>query len=126
MTARYATILVFGQKRKARMNKRFWDLLKRFERSLGPVGAGMVLDLVDFATFGPIGIFLGYIAGSAVSWYLTGVLGLPMKWRKMISIFGGIYCMVPGTELIPVATIVGACARFFMERERDEKKNTDR
>ncbi len=92
---------------------RFRQLRARFERALGPVAAGVILDLVDLATFGPVGIFLGPLLGGLVGWYLSGVLCIPQRWRFSVAALAGFYCMLPRTEFIPVATIVGALARFF-------------
>jgi hypothetical protein len=35
------------------------DEAKRLNKALGPVMAGFIIDVVDFATFGPIGLVLG-------------------------------------------------------------------
>ncbi|MDP2653349.1 MAG: hypothetical protein Q8Q08_04885 [Candidatus Omnitrophota bacterium] len=97
------------------------DIGKRAERALGPIAAGMILDCVDLATFGPVGLFLGPIVGGVVGWYLAGAAQLPEKWRLPAAILSGVYCMTPGTEIIPVATIIGALSRFWGPSVPDKK-----
>ena len=97
------------------MNKNQSDpeIGKRVERAIGPIFAGMILDLADFMTFGPIGLYLGLFVGLTVGWYLAGLLRLPKKWRVWAAWLAGLYCLVPGTEFLPVATILGGLSRFF-------------
>ena len=85
---------------------------RRFERALGPVGAGLVLDLADFATFGPLGLVAGFLIGSLAGWYLTGALRFPEKWRLPATLLAGLYCTIPFTEFLPLATLIGAMSRF--------------
>jgi hypothetical protein len=105
------------------MNLKKSSFLKRLERAIGPIMAGFILDMVDFLTFGPIGIVLGLFVGSAVGWYLTGVLGVSKKWRVILTWLAAIYCFLPGTELIPVGTIVGALCRFFQPSPEQNKES---
>lgn len=91
------------------------SLRARLRHALGPVLAGLALDLVDFATFGPIGLVLGPFIGGGVGWYLSGLLRLNPRQRLITAILSGIYCMIPFTEFVPVGTLVGAFARFQEE-----------
>ena len=93
--------------------KKLLEIKERFERAIGPIAAGVILDLVDLAMWGTVGLIFGLVIGAAVGWYLSGVLNIPKKWRPTLATLAGIYCMMPQFRLIPVATIVGACARFF-------------
>ena len=93
----------------------------RWERALGPVLAGLTLDLVDLTTFGPMGMLLGLFVGAGVGWYLTGVLGLPRKWRRILTALAAIYCMIPFTEFVPAATVFGALGRFFEPGEKQSE-----
>ncbi|MFA5119205.1 MAG: hypothetical protein WC695_10270 [Candidatus Omnitrophota bacterium] len=97
------------------------DLLKRFERAIGPVTAGFILDMVDFFSWGPAGIILGLFAGSALGWYLSGVLEVTRKWRIILTWLAGLYCFMPGTEYLPVGTVVGALCRFFQPLPQKNK-----
>ena len=89
------------------------DTLRRLNRAFGPVVAGMILDVVDLATFGPIGFFLGIPVGLAVGYWLGSCLGLERKHCLWVGMAAAIYCTMPGTEFIPLGTLVGACARYW-------------
>ena len=88
-------------------------------RALGPIVAGLVIDLVDLATFGPLGIFVGFILGGAAGWYLGRFYGYSETTRWWLALIAGIYCTIPMTEFIPLATLSGAVARFFQEPRSD-------
>ena len=84
----------------------------RLNRAFGPVVAGLVIDLVDLATFGPIGLVLGLPIGGAAGYWMGRSLGLPPKTSLLCALAAGIYCTIPGTEFLPIATLVGAFARY--------------
>ena len=85
---------------------------QRMNRAFGPVVAGLVIDFVDLATFGPIGTYLGLPIGAFAGYWMGRALGLDRKPSLLCALLAGIYCMIPGTEMIPVATVVGALARY--------------
>lgn len=89
------------------------DTARRLNRAFGPVVAGMILDVVDLATFGPLGFFLGIPVGLAAGYWLGTCLGLERKHCVWIAMAAAIYCTMPGTEFIPLGTLVGAFARFW-------------
>ena len=89
------------------------DTARRLNRAFGPVVAGLILDVVDFATFGPIGFFLGIPVGLAAGYWLGSCLGLERRHCVWIAMASALYCATPGTEFIPLGTLVGACARFW-------------
>ena len=89
------------------------DTARRLNRAFGPVVAGVILDVVDFATFGPIGFFLGIPVGLAAGYWLGSCLGLERRHCVWIAMASALYCATPGTEFIPLGTLVGACARFW-------------
>ena len=85
---------------------------QRLNRAFGPVVAGLVIDLVDLATFGPIGLFLGLPIGAFAGYWMGRALGLERKPSLLCALAAGIYCTIPGTEMLPLATLVGAFARY--------------
>ena len=85
---------------------------QRLNRAFGPVVAGLIIDFVDLATFGPIGTYLGLPIGGFAGYWMGRALGLERKPSLLCALLAGVYCMIPGTEMIPVATIVGALARY--------------
>ena len=80
-------------------------------RALGPVAAGMIIDTVDFVTFGPIGLVLGLPIGGLAGYWLGKTLGLEKQTCLYCALAAGVYCTIPLTELLPLATLVGAYAR---------------
>ena len=94
-------------------NPRPLSQAQRLNRAFGPVVAGLIIDFVDLATFGPIGIYLGLPIGAFAGYWMGRALGLSSKFSLLCALLAGIYCMVPGTEMLPIATIVGACARYY-------------
>ena len=85
---------------------------QRLNRAFGPVVAGLIIDFVDLAMFGPIGVYLGLPIGGFAGYWMGRALGLERKPSLLCALLAGVYCMIPGTEMIPVATVVGALARY--------------
>ncbi|HPF99728.1 MAG TPA: hypothetical protein PLE77_06645 [Kiritimatiellia bacterium] len=84
----------------------------RLNRAFGPILAGVIIDVVDLATFGPIGLVLGLPIGGLAGYWMGTCLGLDRKACVLCALAAGIYCMIPFTEVLPLATLVGAYARF--------------
>lgn len=93
----------------------FWE---RLHYALGPLAGGMMIDAADLLTPGPVGIFGGLLVGMPVGWYVASLYGFQTPSRLLIATLSGIYCTIPGTELIPLATLVSAVGRFFAEERR--------
>lgn len=85
---------------------------KRLNRAFGPIMAGMIIDVLDLATFGPIGYVLGLPVGGAAGYWLGRCLGLSRKASLFCALAAGIYCTVPFTGILPLGTLVGAYVRF--------------
>ena len=94
---------------------------QRLNRAFGPVVAGLVIDFVDLATFGPIGLYLGLPIGAFAGYWMGRALGFERKPSLLCAFAAGIYCMIPGTEMIPIATVVGALARYCESSPKSEK-----
>lgn len=82
----------------------------RIKRFFGALIAGGVLDAVDLATFGPIGLSVGLVAGAVVGWWLGPSLGLPARRRWLGAVLSGLYCMTPLTAFLPLASLSAALA----------------
>lgn len=87
-------------------------LARRMNRAFGPIAAGMIIDLVDFATFGPVGLLLGLPIGGLAGYWMGRALGFDKRASRWCALAASVYCTIPGTEIIPLATIIGACVRF--------------
>jgi hypothetical protein len=97
------------------------DEAKRINRALGPVMAGLIIDVVDVATFGPLGMVLGLPVGGAAGYWMGRTLGLGKQACLYCALAAGMYCTIPFTELLPLGTIVGAYARYRQEGKEHQK-----
>ncbi len=100
------------------------SVARRLNRAFGPIVAGMLIDLVDVATFGPIGFVLGVPVGGLAGYWMGRCLGLSRRASFYCALAAGVYATIPGTEMIPLATMVGAYARF-RESAREPAPETD-
>lgn len=96
-------------------------LWERLHYSLGPLAGGMIIDLTDLLTPGPVGVFGGLLIGMPVGWYVASLYGFSTPSRLLIATLSGIYCTIPGTELIPLATLVSAVGRFFADESQSPR-----
>jgi len=94
--------------------------VKRVNRAFGPIMAGIIIDVIDFATFGPIGFILGLPVGGLAGFWMGRCLGLSKIASFYCAIAAGIYCTIPFTELFPLATLVGAYVRFKESGKEDK------
>ena len=89
-----------------------YPLIYRLYRAVGPLAGGILLDTIDLVTFGPIGIMGGFVIAITVGWWISSIYHFPVKGRILFAVLAGIYTAIPMTEIIPVATMVSAIARF--------------
>ena len=87
-------------------------LLRRLYRALGPLAGGIILDFADLATFGPVGLVGGLFVGIAVGWWICSIYELSWQTRFLVAVIAGVYCTIPLTEMLPLATLISAIARF--------------
>jgi len=78
------------------------------KKKITVIGIGFFLDALDFLTSGLIGIRFGFIAGFIAAFFLFSLMKIDLKRRILYSLGAGIYCWIPGTEVIPLGTILGA------------------
>ena len=102
--------------------------LARSLRALGPVAGGIVLDLADVASFGPVGLFTGFGIGGLLGWYLSGVYGYASSTRPLAALAAAVYCAIPMTEPLPLATILSVMSMLAPDgnRKGNEKGNGNR
>ena len=85
----------------------------RLANALGPALGALVLDFADLITFGPFGIYGGLFIGAAVGWWMSGSYGFGRAGRIAVALSAGIYCMLPATHFLPLASILSATGRFL-------------
>lgn len=90
-------------------SSRIWT---RYNHAFGPVVAGLIIDAVDVVTFGPFGLVLGVPIGAAAGYWLARSLRLDTNPSLLCALIAGVYCTIPGTELLPLGTLVGALVRL--------------
>lgn len=91
------------------------SLFQRLRHSLGPILPGLLIDLVDLLTLGPVGLAFGMIAGGAAGYWIGKQYGLPRDKRIKGCIIAGLYCAMPFTGFLPMGTIIGAYVRFHQK-----------
>lgn len=85
----------------------------RLWHALGPVLGGLVLDLADLVTLGGLGLWVGFPVGVLVGWWIASFYSMRRRTRVLLALAAGLYCMLPFTSFLPLATLVGACGRFL-------------
>ncbi len=71
-----------------------------------PICGGIMLDFLDLTTFGPIGIYAGFLLGFIIGYQLCPIFGLHNGKKRLVwACVTGIYFTIPGTEYLPIATI---------------------
>ena len=88
------------------------DFHKRLYNAIFPIIGGLILDFADFVTLGPIGLYTGMIVGCTVGWLIGGIYNFSRNGRIICSILAGIYCTIPGTFFLPLATAISVISRF--------------
>ena len=68
-----------------------------------PILAGFLVDLMDLVSLGWGGLLIGFLAG----YWMARILDRPPRARLLIGLMSGLYCALPGTNLIPAGTLFG-------------------
>lgn len=79
---------------------------------MGPFRAGALLDAVDLATWGPIGLYGGFVLGGIAGAWAGRELGLSRRACVLLGVLSALYSMTPATELVPLGMLVGAGAHL--------------
>ena len=90
------------------------SLWGRIKRAFGPVIPGLLLDLADFFSLTrTVGPWASFPIGFAIGIRLSLVYPFGFGWRLVIAGGSGLYTLTPGTEYIPLATILTCLGRFI-------------
>ena len=98
---------------------------ERLLRSFGPLAGGMLLDAADLLTWGPVGMYLGPVVGGFLGWWLARVYRLGVIGQCVVITLVVVYCTLPGTALLPLATVVFALIRFAEKRRLIKRRPSD-
>jgi hypothetical protein len=101
------------------------SLFARLHQALGPILGGLILDGADFVTFGALGIYVGVLVGFLVGWWITSFSSIATPYRLVVALLAGVYCAMPITEFMPIATMVSAGIRFLEEPSRGSETYED-
>lgn len=86
----------------------------RIKRAFGPVVPGVILDLADlFSLTRTVGPWASFPIGFAIGVWLSLYYPFGWGWRFLIAMGSGLYTLTPGTEYIPLATILTCLGRFI-------------
>jgi hypothetical protein len=88
------------------------SLASRLTYAMGPIAGGLIIDAVDLATFGPAGLVLGFALGGLIGYWIASGYDFSLRKRIIIALAAGVYCTVPATEVLPLATLLGVATRF--------------
>ena len=64
---------------------------QRWGPALGPVISGLIIDVLDFATFGGAGAIFGLLLGTPAGWYLARNLGF-VYGARVLSKYSSLGC----------------------------------
>lgn len=88
----------------------FWN---RLQRALGPALPGLLLDLADLCSLTiRVGPFASFPIGLVIGIWLSSYYPFGFGWRCVIAVSAGLYALTPGTEYIPLATMLTCLGRF--------------
>jgi len=87
----------------------------RARAAFDPVAAGLVVDLLDALTRGPVLAPFGFLLGVPLGYWLGRRAGLSSRRSLMLGLGVGAYCLLPMTGFIPAGTLVGLYLRFWAD-----------
>jgi hypothetical protein len=82
-----------------------------------PILTALAIDLADLAMIGPTGVVAGFGVGFALTFMLTLATGVPLRRAGVLSLLAGIYCMLPLTDVVPLATMLTLLRMALLRRE---------
>jgi hypothetical protein len=87
-----------------------------------PILTALAIDLADLAMIGPTGIVAGFFVGFALTSMLTFATGVPLRRALVLSLLAGVYCMLPVTDLVPLATMLTMLRMALLRRSVEVKE----
>ena len=94
---------------------------RRQIRGFLPILGAVIIDGMDLVTMGPVGIGMGMFVGGLLSWAVAYRHGLTF-WQSLIAgTAGALYCALPFTEALPIATLLALISRNVIVQGRVEQ-----
>lgn len=90
-----------------------------------PILAALAIDLADLAMIGPTGIVAGFFVGFALTCMLTLATGVSRRRVLVLSLLAGIYCMLPFTDLVPLATMLTLLRMALLRRSVEPQESNE-
>jgi hypothetical protein len=81
-----------------------------------PILTALAIDLADLAMIGPTGLVAGFWVGAALTGLLTISTGVPLRRAAVLSLLAGIYCLLPITDVVPLATMLTLLRMALLRR----------
>ena len=75
-----------------------------------PLFGAMLLDVADLFSLGPQALPLAVLVAAPLGWGVAAALGFKRNGRLVSALVAGIYCLLPGMELLPAATATSLLA----------------
>jgi hypothetical protein len=82
-----------------------------------PIFAAIAIDLADLAMTGPIGLVAGLVVGGVLTMVVALLCGVRPRRAIGLGVLGGIYCALPVTDLVPLATMLTALYGLLLRRK---------
>jgi hypothetical protein len=90
-----------------------------------PIMTALAIDLADLAMIGPIGVVAGFFVGFVLTSMLTLATGVPLRRSLVLSLLAGIYCMLPVTDLVPLATMLTLLRMALLRRSAEPQQESN-
>ncbi len=84
-----------------------------------PILAALAIDLADLAMIGPTGLVAGFFVGGVLTLVLTLSIGVPLRRASALALLGAIYCMLPITDVVPLATMLTGLRMILVRRQAE-------
>ncbi|NVB42120.1 hypothetical protein G6O69_30130 [Pseudenhygromyxa sp. WMMC2535] len=86
-----------------------------------PIIAALAIDLADLATAGPLGLAMGIFVGGTLTTVVAAAGGARLGRALLLGVLGAIYCALPLTEALPMATLLTMVHAFAQRKAAREQ-----
>ena len=83
-----------------------------------PLLGALLLDVADLFSLGPQALPLAVLVAAPLGWAVAAALGFRRNGRLLAALSAGVYCLLPGMELIPAASATTLLASLLARLRR--------